>query len=457
MKAMCRNLVLLFKVGIVLLAFSGCGKNEDNPVETSIVKPTANVAENISKTSFTASWNRVYMAQAYQLDVSTSKLFETFLSGFQNLAVSASFQDVTGLIPNTTYYYRARTTSNGKTSENSNSIEVKTLPDLTNVTLKGSAKDLYVGTCVQASKLTGSYNSILVNEFSSLTAEYEMKMNIFMPTQTSFDQKSYNFGPGDAIVNYASNNGMNVHGHALIWHNSTPLWIQNFAGSNTEFESVIKTYITDVVKHYKGKVKSWDVVNEAFEDGSESLRNSIFYQKLGADYIAKCFQWVKDADPEVLIFYNDYNLEADLKKRSAAFSMIDNLISRRVPVNGIGQQLHISYDGPSKAQIETVSQMITSRNLLVHYSELDIRANPRNELTSLTQERALAQKAKYKEVVQVFNALPKANKYAITLWGMKDNESWLIDFWKQADWPLLFDSSFQKKEAYNGFIEGLMN
>ncbi|MBJ7880680.1 endo-1,4-beta-xylanase [Gelidibacter salicanalis] len=273
-------------------------------------------------------------------------------------------------------------------------------------------------------------------------------MNVMYPSQGN-----YNFSAADAIVDFAQANGMNVHGHALIWHNATPSWVENFAGTNAEFEAMVKDYITTTLTRYKGKVRSWDVVNEAFEDGSgHPLRNSVFRQKMGDDYIKKCFQFARDADPDVLLFYNDYNMASSSTKRAAMFKLVDDLGDL---IDGVGGQMHISYNGPSASQIQSFADGVVSRNLKLHFAELDIRANPDNDLTSLSNERAEAQRAKYTEVVSIYNSIPLENKFAITVWGVRDNESWLIDFWGNPDWPLLYDANYAKKASYYGYLEGL--
>ena len=217
---------------------------------------------------------------------------------------------------------------------------------------------------------------------------------------------------------------------------------------------MVEDYITTTVTRNKGKVKYWDVVNEAIDDdgGGNPLRNSVFRQKMGDDYIKKCFQWARNADPDALLFYNDYNMAASSGKRAAMFALVDNLGDL---VDGVGAQMHISYNGPSQSNIQAVADGTVSRGLKLHFSELDIRANPNNDISSLTNARAEAQKAKYKEVVEIYNAIPLDNKYALTIWGIRDSESWLIDFWGHTDWPLIFDDSYNKKSAYDGFIEGL--
>lgn len=316
--------------------------------------------------------------------------------------------------------------------------------------LKAAATTFAVGNITRSSWVTGGgkYVELLKNEFNSLTSEYEMKMNIMYPSQDSYD-----FSAADAIVGFAQANDMYVHGHALIWHNATPDWVENFAGTDAEFEAMVKEYITTTVTRYKGKVRSWDVVNEALEDGSgHPLRNSVFRQKMGDDYIKKCFQFARDADPNVLLFYNDYNMASSSTKRDAMFKLVDGLGDL---IDGVGGQMHISYDGPSSSQIQSFADGVVSRNLKLHFAELDIRANPDNSLTSLTDSRAEAQKAKYKEVVSIYNSIPSDSKFALTVWGVRDNESWLIDFWGNPDWPLLFDASYNKKPAYYGYLEGL--
>ncbi|MFD2726894.1 endo-1,4-beta-xylanase [Hyunsoonleella rubra] len=321
----------------------------------------------------------------------------------------------------------------------------------TDPVLKDATDKFSVGMAVKSNLLDGSHGEILVREFNNLTAEYEMKMNIMYPSQGNYD-----FTAADAIVDYGIANNMDIHGHTLIWHTATPEWVENFAGTDEEFETMIKDYITTVLTRYAGKVRSWDVVNEAVEDGTNQLRNSVFRRRMGDNYIEKCYQFARDADPNVLLFYNDYNITFDTGKQAAMFAIVDDLSSKNL-IDGVGAQMHISYNFPSATQIQSVVNGTVSRGLKMHFSELDIRANPNNDITSLTDARATAQQNKYREVVEIYDAMPDANKFALTIWGMRDNETWLIDFWGQPDWPLLYDSNFNPKKAYTGFLDGLSN
>jgi endo-1,4-beta-xylanase len=439
-----------------LFAIISCTKKDEVVVDT-IGTPTATLPTNITDTGFTVKWNRVYGAQSYLLDISTANNFSTVLPDFNSKSVpDANGVPVTGLNTGTKYYYRVRAVKGTLISGYSNVIEAETTGAVEPTTpLKVKAgTNFYVGAAVNSFNLTGGYNTTIKREFSSITAENEMKMaNIFR------GPNNYNWTELDILLAYAAANGINVHGHALVWHASIPTWLNTFSGTDAQFEQLIKDYITAVVDHCKGKVKSWDVVNEAVKDGG-GYRNSIFQQRMGADYITKCFQWARAADPNALLFYNDYNTSFDISKQNEVFALVDVLKGAGNIIDGVGMQMHITYNSPTKAQLTTDTNRIVGKGLKVHYSELDIRVNPQPDtpITFLTPERDLAQKAKYKEVVQIFNAIPAGNKYAITTWGIKDDDSWILtqsEFGNRIDWPLLFDKDFGNKKAHTGFLEGL--
>ncbi len=428
--------------------FFGCGESDDPTPDLSA--PLALNAVNITENSFIAKWTGVANATNYSIDVSETADFSSFVDGYQNKTVSGVSAEISSLKASTVYYYRLKAVNSEVQSGYSNVASLTTLiPE--DVPLKEAAGKFFVGNVVQANRLTGQYDEIINGEFSSITAEYQMKMNIMYPNESEYDWTA-----SDAIVDFAVSNDLNLHGHALIWHNSTPDWVENFTGTDAEFETMVENYIKTVVTRYKGKVTSWDVVNEGISNNSDDLRQSVFTQKIGEDYIEKCFRWAHEADPDALLFYNDYNVASDASKQNGIFTLVDNLKKNDVPIHGVGMQMHISYNWPAKADIESAAQKIVDRNLLVHFSELDIRANPNNNQNSLTASRSLEQKEKYKEVVNIYKSLPEANQYAITVWGLRDNESWLINFWGHNEWPLLYNSIFEKKDAYYGFLEGLL-
>lgn len=436
-----------------LLAIASCGDKEVLDPNTNELKaPTTLTISNIGRNAFRVDWTSVPGAEGYEATVALDNAFTDLVQPYVDLRENGTGISVIGLDPSTTYFVRVRTIIDGEKSAYSSTQSGTTL-DLTGAEpgdpLKEAATTFAVGMAVRANNINGQYDAIYKREFNNLTAEYEMKMNIMYPSQGNYD-----FSRADAIVNYAQENGMQVHGHALIWHSATPSWVDNFSGTDAEFEAMVEDYIKTTVTRYIGKVRSWDVVNEAISDSNGAMRNTVFLQRMGPDYIKKCHQWVREADPNVLIFYNDYNMVSSNAKRNAALAIVDQLIPENL-IDGFGFQMHISYNGPSKSQIESASRDITERNLLLHFSELDVRANPDDNMSILTEARAIEQQQKYKEVVEIYNAIPMDSKFALTVWGLKDNESWLLDFWGHTDWPLMYDEQFNFKKAHTGFLEGL--
>ncbi len=311
-----------------------------------------------------------------------------------------------------------------------------------------TASSFPVGVATQASYLDdASYSQIVDQEFNSLSAEYEMKQRTFHS-----GPNTYNWGPADKMVNYAKANNMRVHGHALIWHQSVPTWLENFSGTDAEFTEIIKNYIQETVGRYKGDVASWDVVNEAFDDEG-NWRNSIFRERMGDDYIAQCFQFAREADSSAVLFYNEYGTIWDSRKLNDMLTMIDDLQNRGIPIDGVGFQMHITYNWPSISQIRAAVNEIVNRGLVVHFSEVDIRVNPDGDLAQLTQERAEDQQLRLKTLTEMYLEIPEAQQFGFTFWGLRDNESWLIDFWGNPEWPLLFTEEYGYKFAHKGFIE----
>jgi endo-1,4-beta-xylanase len=303
---------------------------------------------------------------------------------------------------------------------------------------------------------------VALPNFSQFTAENIMKMNFMHPEENTFS-----FGQADDLIAYARNNGISVHAHTLIWHSDyqVPNFMRNYPGDAAAFSAMLKTHVQTVASHFSGKVVSWDVVNEAFVDdgdgsGINGYRNSIFYQKLGAKFIDEAFINARAADPIADLYYNDYNTEANTTKTTNMLAMIDGLLARRVPINGVGFQMHVFLDWPSTANIEAVFQQIVNRGLKVKISELDVRINnPYNpslpKFSSLTAEAAAMQKVRYHDIVASYmKIVPAALRGGITVWGVWDTNSW-INSQGSPDWPLLFDADFKAKPAHQGFAEAL--
>ena len=309
-----------------------------------------------------------------------------------------------------------------------------------------------VGVAVSPQRLAQpKYAKVVAREFSSLTAENAMK-----PKYTWLSEDRYDFGPGDSIVTFAQQHNMQVHGHTLVWHFMPPQWLEDSLETydSARLENMLRKYIYTVVGHYRGRVASWDVVNEVIAPDGHGMRASVYYRTLGEDYPARLYQYARTADPDVLLFYNDYDLVVKPEKLRATLAMIDDFQARGIPIDGVGLQMHIDLT-VSFDNLRHALQEITRRGLKVHLSEVDIKANPKGQTDRLTKELAQAQRQTLREIVSLYNALPDENKFAITFWGLRDNESWLNTFTDYTQWPLLFDESYQKKPMYKGFLEGL--
>lgn len=298
-------------------------------------------------------------------------------------------------------------------------------------------------------KSNASYRNLVIKEFNSVTAENAMKFASVHPAKDT-----YTWADADYLVDFAQANGKRVHGHTLNWYQSLPDWVNNFQGTTADWENLLKTHIQTVVAHFKGKVVSWDVVNEAVnEDGT--LRNTIWLQKLGADYIGRAFQYAHEADPNALLFYNDYGHEYSSTKRTAILNLVKGLKSKGIPIDGIGLQMHTNVN-QTDANLTAAITTAAATGLKVHISEIDISLNTANT-SGATYTTALGeqQAAKYKTIVRAYHAIPKNQQFGITQWNVTDGDSWIPAFYKRVDWPLPFDAQYQHKAAYQGILDGV--
>jgi endo-1,4-beta-xylanase len=303
-----------------------------------------------------------------------------------------------------------------------------------------SATGRLVGAAVTSSLLgVGAYRDIINREFSDVTAEYEMKWAAIERTR---GVPSY--AGGDAIVAHAQSQGMQVKGHALIWHQALPDWVQTLSAEElrTEFEA----HIRSVAAYYRGRVRAWDVVNEAVADDGSGLRDTVFRQKLGDGYIADAFRIAREADPVAKLYYNDYGGEGMSSKSNRIYELLRNLRSQGVPIDGVGLQMHVSAGNrPSDASIAANMQRLAELGLQIDISEMDVRIA---SVAGSTQARLEAQRTTYQSIVGLCVREPACR--AVTFWGVSDAHSWIT-----GDDPLLFDRQYAPKPAYAGVLEGL--
>jgi len=300
-----------------------------------------------------------------------------------------------------------------------------------------------VGAAVQSSLLAdGRYSGVLSRHFNYLTAEYEMKWDPIERTRGTND-----FRGGDTIVSYAQANGMQVKGHALIWHGSVPSWVNSLSAA--DLRVAFENHIRAVAEHFRGRVYAWDVVNEAIADDGSGLRDTVFRQKLGDQYIADAFRIARQADPGALLFYNDYGGEGLNQKSNRIYDLVQNLRAQGVPIDGVGLQMHVAASSaPSDMNVASNMRRLAALGLSVNISEMDVRIRDLPAASKFETQRAV-----YRSIVAVCVAEQRCD--GITLWGFTDAYSW-IDAQFGADDPLLFDDQYGAKPAYYGVLDALL-
>ncbi|RKN40997.1 non-reducing end alpha-L-arabinofuranosidase family hydrolase [Micromonospora endolithica] len=289
----------------------------------------------------------------------------------------------------------------------------------------------YFGAAVAANRLSdGTYTTILNREFNSVTPENEMKIDATEPQQNQFT-----FTNADRIVNHAISRGMRVRGHTLAWHSQQPGWMQNMSGS--ALRSAMLNHVTRVATYYRGKIDSWDVVNEAFADGSTGARRDSNLQRTGNDWIEAAFRAADAADPNAKLCYNDYNTDNwSHAKTQAVYNMVRDFKARGVPIDCVGFQSHFNANSPYPSNYRTTLSSFAALGVDVQITELDIEGSGSSQATA------------FRNVVNDCLAVARCN--GITVWGIRDTDSW-----RASGTPLLFDGSGNKKQAYDATLSAL--
>jgi endo-1,4-beta-xylanase len=319
----------------------------------------------------------------------------------------------------------------------------------TPATLKeaGSCTERLVGVALSAAHLAEGPYAEAALEFNYVTPENEMKWDVTEPTQNGFT-----FELGDQIVDFAVQNGMKVKGHALVWHNQLPQWLTSMTNAD-QIRSAMINHIQGVMEYYRGKVIAWDVVNEAFDDDG-SLRDSIFSRYLGDSFIEAAFRAASEADPDVKLYYNDYDIESAYDKADSAYELVRDFVERGVPIDGVGMQMHTrtTDEDPPLPEFEANLQRIVDLGLEVVLSEMDVRL-----CADGTFEQ---QRTRYHDLIEVCMNEPKCT--AITIWGITDQYSFLNErtdlqcAGTEPPRPLLWDDDYDEKPAYTGVMDALL-
>jgi len=341
-------------------------------------------------------------------------------------------------------------------------------------TLKDALKGkFHIGVAMNGQQIserdTANVN-IIKRNFDAIVAENCMKSMFLQPREGEF-----NFAEADKFVEFGERNGKWITGHCLTWHSQLPRWFFTDENGETVTADVLKarmkSHISTVVGHFKGKVKGWDVVNEAImEDGS--YRKSKFYEILGEEFIPLAFQYAHEADPDVELYYNDYN-EWYPGKCAAIVKLIKTLRDRGLRIDAVGMQGHLGMDGPSIAEYEKAIQTYINAgvNVMVTEFDLSILPSPRRGIgaeisTNIEYQKEFnpytegvpdaAMQAWTNRMLDLFKLFLKYKEITrITMWGVSDGSSWKNNFpvRGRTDYPLLFDRNYQAKPVVEDIIK----
>lgn len=338
------------------------------------------------------------------------------------------------------------------------------------------AGKFYIGTALNQRQITGrdaASLKVVKHQFNAIAPENCMKIAELQPKEGEFD-----FSVADKFVEFGELNGMLITGHSLIWHSQAPHWFfTDSLGNDVTRQEMIKrmkNHIETVVGRYKGRIKGWDVVNEAImEDGS--WRKSKFYQIVGDDFIKLAFQFAHEADPDAELYYNDYN-EWYPGKRDAIVKMIRDLKAEGIRIDGIGMQGHVGMEGPSLEEYEKAIVAYGNEGVKVMVTELDMSILPSPRRGNIGAD--ISTNYEYNKEINPYTdgLIPKekqeewdakmAGFFAlflkhsniitrVTLWGVSDGSSWKNNFpvRGRTDYPLLFDRDLQPKSIVPKLIE----
>jgi endo-1,4-beta-xylanase len=315
--------------------------------------------------------------------------------------------------------------------------------------------------------------NIVKTQFNTISPENILKWEAVHP-----QSDKYNFEAADRYVAFGEKHKMFVIGHTLVWHQQTPEQVFKDAKgkfvSRDELLKRMREHIFAVVGRYKGKIKGWDVVNEALNDDG-TLRESLWMKIIGEDYIAKAFEFAHEADPNAELYYNDYSLEREPKLKGA-IKLVKSLQAKKIPITAVGLQGHNSLTFPTVRQQETAIGEFAKLGIKICITELDISVLPFPDgftgaeisMTFAMEEKLDMYKNGLPDEIQQKLAMRYAELFGvfikhrqhisrITFWNVTDADSWLNNFpiKGRTDYPLLFDRQGKPKAAFDAVIQSL--
>lgn len=318
-------------------------------------------------------------------------------------------------------------------------------------------KDVYadyfkVGVALKPENMNPAEQALTLREFNSVTCE-----NVMKPGEIHPAADVWNFAKADSIADWCRANGIKMRGHCLCWHNQFAMWMLSDEEGNPVSKEVfyerLREHIHTVVGRYKDVIYCWDVVNEAITDddvAENPFRQSFLYELCGDEFIAKAFEFAAEADPEAVLFYNDYNSFLP-GKRDRIAAMVRDMQARGVKINGIGMQGHCNLEVPTAENLSDAIDTFASIVDHVQVTELDIRVNREfggqlnfsHEGETVSDSIIALHVAQYERFFRVLRE-HKEQIDVVTFWNLSDKDSWV----GTANYPLLFDTELEKKPAY---------
>jgi endo-1,4-beta-xylanase len=301
-----------------------------------------------------------------------------------------------------------------------------------------------IGTAVDSAALADEpdYAARVGSEFSSVTPENVMKWETVEPSRGTYD-----YAQADALVAYARAHGQLVRGHALVWYQQLPSWLTAGDFPADELRQILHDHITSEVTHFKGRIWQWDVVNEAFLDDG-SYRDDMWLQKLGPGYIEDAFTWAHEADPEAVLFINDYGTESAGPKTDALYDLVAGLRKKGIPVQGVGFQGHLDTRYPAPHDLAATMGRFDALGVQTAVTEADVRIPLPSD-----DDEAEAQQRGYRALLDGCLRTPHCTGF--TVWGFTDRHSWVPDSFRGEGEATILDEDYRPKGAYTALAEDL--
>ncbi|MBR8741970.1 1,4-beta-xylanase [Nocardiopsis sp. MG754419] len=287
-----------------------------------------------------------------------------------------------------------------------------------------------------------AYREIVTDHYTSMTAENAMKWVHVQPERYAFDWS----GP-DTVVDFAEDHDLDLRGHTLLWHNQQPAWVAEGHYDADGLRAVMREHIQALLGRYEGRIDSWDVINEPFEDTGTDLRDNLWYRTLGEGYIAEGLWTAHEADPEARLYINEFGVEGGGEKADALYELASGLVADGVPLHGIGFQGHFVHGDVPDDLVENMRRF-ADLGLDVEISELDVRIPE-----PVTDEALAAQEDEYRRVVEA--CLDVSRCVGVSVWGVTDAHSWVPEWFPGHDAALPFDGDDRPKPALTGIHEAL--